>query len=41
MPTDWRAQVAAMTKVSDELEIVKLQLLAHYTAENDCLEIQF
>ncbi|MGX9135417.1 hypothetical protein ACWV26_13730 [Rummeliibacillus sp. JY-2-4R] len=41
MPTDWKAQIAAMSKVSDDLEIVKLQLLAHYGSENDCLEIQF
>ncbi|MGG0656757.1 hypothetical protein [Rummeliibacillus pycnus] len=40
-PTDWKAKVTAMTKVSNDLEVVKLQLLANYVSENDCLEIKF
>lgn len=40
-PADWKATVADATKVSDELEHVKLMLLEHYVSQNDCLEIKF
>ncbi|WP_397539468.1 hypothetical protein [Rummeliibacillus pycnus] len=40
-PADWKGKVTAMTKVSNNLEVVKLQLLAHYVSQNDCLEIKF
>ncbi len=41
IPAGWKGQVTEMTKVSSNLEVVKLQLLAHYVSENDCLEIKF
>lgn len=40
-PIDWQKNVAVMTKVSDQLEVIKLQLLAKYVSENDCIEIKF
>jgi len=41
IPAGWKGKVAEITKVSNDLEVVKLQLLAHYASENDCLEIKF
>ncbi|HWI48051.1 MAG TPA: hypothetical protein VNU45_07515 [Rummeliibacillus sp.] len=40
-PADWKGNVTSVTKVSNNLEVVKLQLLAHYVSQNDCLEIKF
>lgn len=40
-PIDWKKNVSVMTKVSDQLEVIKLQLLAKYASENDCIEIKF
>ncbi len=41
LPMNWNTNVKAVTKGSKELESVKLQLLAHYAAQNDCLNIKF
>lgn len=40
-PVDWKATVTSATKVSKELEIVKLMLIEHYVSQNDCIEIKF
>lgn len=40
-PVDWKTAVTTATKVSKELEIVKLMILEHYVSQNDCLQIKF
>ncbi|MBK3493438.1 hypothetical protein JFL43_00850 [Viridibacillus sp. YIM B01967] len=40
-PANWESNIAAVSKVSDDIMVVRLQLMSHYTAQNKCLKIGF
>lgn len=40
-PKDWDSNITAISTLSKDLNVIRVQLLAHYFAQNDCLEIEF
>lgn len=41
IPSDWKTNIKAISTLSDEINIVKAQLLSHYIAQNECLKVSF
>lgn len=41
IPKDWLANIAAISTLSKDINVIRVQLLAHYFAQNDCLKIEF
>ncbi|EPD54286.1 hypothetical protein HMPREF1210_00272 [Paenisporosarcina sp. HGH0030] len=39
-PKDWDSNIAAISTLSKELNVIRVQLLSHYFAQNDCLKIE-
>ncbi|MGE7921818.1 hypothetical protein ACQKND_01400 [Viridibacillus arvi] len=40
-PSNWTSNIEAVSKVSDDIQVIRLQLISHYTAQNKCLKIGF
>lgn len=40
-PSKWASNIEAVSKVSDDILVIRLQLISHYTAQNKCLKIGF
>ncbi|MET1013546.1 MAG: hypothetical protein ABWX61_03430 [Paenisporosarcina sp.] len=41
IPDDWKTNIAAISTLSKEINVVRAQLLSHYGTQNQCLKIQF
>lgn len=41
IPSDWKTNIKAISTLSEEVNIVKAQLLSHYIAQNECLKVSF
>ena len=41
VPEDWGTLLQATTKLSNDIDIIRLHLLSHYYSANDCLKISF
>ena len=40
IPKDWTPNIAAISTLSKDLNVIRVQLLSHYFAQNDCLKIE-
>ena len=41
IPEDWKSNIAAISTLSKEINVVRAQLLSHYGTQNECLKIDF
>lgn len=41
IPEDWKTNIAAISTLSKEINVVRAQLLSHYGTQNECLKIEF
>lgn len=41
LPKDWDRNIAAVEAISDEMGVIRLQLLNHYAPNSGCLKIEF
>jgi hypothetical protein len=41
IPKDWDANITAISTLSKDFNVIRVQLLSHYFAQNDCLKIEF
>ncbi|MFC6039740.1 hypothetical protein ACFPYN_09945 [Paenisporosarcina macmurdoensis] len=41
IPKDWTPNIAAISTLSKDFNVIRVQLLSHYFAQNDCLKIEF
>lgn len=41
IPKDWQANISAISTLSSDLNVIRVQLLGHYIVQNDCLKIEF
>lgn len=41
VPDDWGSLLQATAKLSSDIDVIRLHLLAHYYSANDCLKISF
>ena len=41
IPKDWDANITAISTLSKDVNVIRVQLLSHYFAQNDCLKIEF
>jgi len=41
IPKDWVANNAAIATLSEDKNVIRVQLLSHYSTQNDCLKIEF
>ena len=41
IPEDWKSNIAAISTLSKEINVVRAQLLSHYGTQNECLKIEF
>lgn len=41
IPSDWKTNIKAISTLSEETNIIKVQLLSHYIAQNECLKVSF
>lgn len=41
LPDDWQTIGTAVSKISKDLSVVRLQVFAHYKSKNTCLQVKF
>jgi len=41
IPSDWKTNISAISTLSKEVNVVRVQLLSHYLAQNQCLKVSF
>jgi hypothetical protein len=41
IPDDWKTNIAAISMLSKEINVVRAQLLSHYNTQNECIIIEF
>lgn len=41
IPDDWKTNIAAISMLSKEMNVVRAQLLSHYNTQNACIKIEF
>ena len=41
IPDDWKSNIAAISMLSKEINVVRAQLISHYGTQNECIKIQF
>ncbi|WP_245827699.1 hypothetical protein [Paenisporosarcina indica] len=41
IPKDWQANISAISTLSTDLNVIRVQLIGHYIVQNDCLKIEF
>ena len=41
IPSDWKTNIKAISTLSEDVNIIKAQLLSHYIAQNECLKVSF
>ncbi|WP_342558824.1 hypothetical protein [Metasolibacillus sp. FSL K6-0083] len=41
VPADWGEILAAVTSLSNDINVMRLHIFTHYYGENDCLKIEF
>jgi len=40
IPKDWQSNITAISTLSNDPNVIRVQLLGHYLAQNDCLKIE-
>ncbi|MET3574643.1 hypothetical protein ACFFIY_11495 [Bhargavaea ullalensis] len=41
LPKDWDQNIGAVAQISDEMSVIRLQLIGHYLPNSGCLKIEF
>lgn len=41
IPKDWQSNITAISTLSKDPNVIRVQLLGHYLAQNDCLKVEF
>jgi len=41
IPKDWETNIAAISTLSEDFNVIRVQLLSHYLSQNNCLKIEF
>ncbi|WP_050995790.1 hypothetical protein [Paenisporosarcina sp. TG20] len=41
IPKDWLTNIAAISTLSEDSNVIRVQLLSHYLIQNDCIKIEF
>ena len=40
VPEDWQANITAISTLSKDINVIRVQLLGHYITQNDCIKIE-
>ncbi|QBP40772.1 hypothetical protein [Paenisporosarcina antarctica] len=41
IPKDWETNITAISTLSKDVNVIRVQLLSHYLSQNNCLKIEF